>query len=110
MNDFLEIIDKTTSDSEKFLNSINDIVASEAYCVQAQIYREYLIKNREKAELYRQHFREQNDKIFSMAMKILDVAIDTANRELAESALSLLEAMRRTYPDFYKAYFRQLLW
>lgn len=106
---FFDITNRTVSDSEAVLNSINDIVACETYCVQAEIYRTYLIQNREKAELFRQNFREKNDKIFSMSMKILEIAINAANTELAESALKTIETMRKTYPDFYKAYYRQLL-
>lgn len=108
--DFFDITKRTVSDSEAVLNSINDIVACKAYCAQAEIYRTYLIQNREKAELFRQNFRENNDKIFSMSIEILEIAINIANTELAESALKTLETMRKTYPDFYKAYYRQLLW
>ena len=108
--DFFDITKRTVSDSETVLNHINDIVASEAYCAQAEIYRTYLIQNREKAELFRQNFREYNDKIFSMSIEILEIAIDMANTKLAESALKTIETMRKTYPDSYKAYYRQLLW
>ncbi|MDE5584045.1 MAG: hypothetical protein K2J08_10115 [Ruminococcus sp.] len=108
--DFFDITKRTVSDSETVLNSINDIVACKAYCAQAEIYRTYLIQNREKAELFRHNFRENNDKIFSMSIKILETAINVANTELAEGALKTLETMRKTYPDFYKAYYRQLLW
>ncbi|MDE6500490.1 MAG: hypothetical protein K2L10_00155 [Ruminococcus sp.] len=108
--DFFDITKRTVSDSEAVLNSINDIVACKTYCAQAEIYRTYLIQNREKAELFRQNFRENNDKIFSMSIKILETAINVANTELAEGALKTLETMRKTYPDFYKAYYRQLLW
>lgn len=108
--DFFDIIKRTVSDSEAVLNSINDIVACKAYCAQAEIYRTYLIQNRENAELFRQNFRENNDKIFSMSIEILEIAINMSNTELAENALKILETMRKTYPDFYKAYYRQLLW
>lgn len=108
--DFFDLINKTASDSEAVLNSINDIVACKAYCAQAEIYSTYLIQNREKAELFRQNFRETNNRIYSMSMKILEIAIDVANTELAESALKTIETMKKTYPDFYKAYYRQLLW
>ncbi len=108
--EFFDLINRTVSDSEVVLNSINDIIACETYCAQAEIYRTYLIQNREKAELFRQNFREINDKIFSMSMEILEIAVDAANTELAESALKTIETMRKTYPDYYKAYNRQLLW
>ncbi len=108
--DFFDLINKTVSDSETVLNSINDIIACEAYCAQAEIYRTYLIQNREKAELFRQDFRETNDKIYSMSMKILEIAVGVANTELVKSALKTVETMRKTYPDLYKAYYRQLLW
>ncbi|MDE6087192.1 MAG: hypothetical protein K2G25_02270 [Oscillospiraceae bacterium] len=106
--DFFEITNRTASDSEAILNHVNDIVACEVYCAQSEIYRTYLMQNREKAELFKQNFRETNDKIFLMSIKILEIAIDMANTELAESALKTIETMRKTYPDFYKAYYRQL--
>lgn len=108
MNDFSKIISKTVSESESVLNSVQNILVCEAYCVQTEIYCTYLRQNRKKAERYYQNFREMNDKIFSMAMKILDTAINEANAELVESAIELIETMKNTYPDFYKAYFKQL--
>lgn len=108
--DFFDITKRTVSDSEAVLNYANDAIACKNYCVQAEIYRRYLINKREEAELLMKNFRESNDKIFAMSMEILEIAINAANTELAESALKTIETMRKIYPDFYKAYYRNLLW
>lgn len=107
--DFFDIAKKAASESEAVLNYANDAAACKNYCAQAEIYRRYLINRREEAGLLMKNFREVNDKIFSMSMQILEMAIDSANAELAKASLELLETMRKTKPDFYKAYYKHLL-
>lgn len=105
---FETILKDTVSCGESAMNCIDNILACEAYCAQAAIYREYLQQNKEKAELYKQTFKSINDKVYSNAMNLLDIAIDKANVELAESALATLNAMHNAYPKLYKAYYKQL--
>lgn len=108
--DFKIISSNTYECGENLMNDVNDILEAERYCAACNAYRLYLQHNREKAELYYQNFREQNDKIFKQAIKILDIAIDIANQELAESAVDLIRTMKNTYPEFYNAFYRQLFW
>lgn len=70
---------------------------------------QYLENKREEADLYLNNFREFNDKVFKQAMEILDVAIETANAELAENALLTISTLKDTYPDFYNSYQLKLL-
>ncbi|WP_044973786.1 hypothetical protein [Ruminococcus sp. HUN007] len=99
---------KTCDAGEAVLNNIQNILTYETYCAQAQIYRKYLQQNREKAELYYKNFKTFNDKIFNQAIEILDIAINEANTDLAQSAMDMINTMKSTYPDFYKAHNKQL--
>lgn len=91
------------------LDSVQNIIECEAYCAKVQVYVQYLKNKREEADLYLNNFREFNDKVFKQAMEILDVAIETANAELAENALLTISTLKDTYPDFYNSYQLKLL-
>ncbi len=106
--DFQLIQQNTVSSGKSVLESVQNIFICEAYCVQAELYRNYLRQNRELAYLYLNIFREANDMIFQNAMEILDLAIQEANVPLAECALQTVNAMKDTYPKFYKSYVKQL--
>ncbi len=106
---FRTIIQNTYDQGQDVINSVGGIIECEAYCAQAQVYIKYLRNKREEAELYLQNFREFNDKIFKQAMEIMDIAIDSANAKLAESALETIKIMKSTYPDFYNSYNLKLL-
>lgn len=103
------IIQNTYNQGQDVINTVGGILECEAYCAQAQVYIHYLKNKREEAELYFENFREFNDKIFSQAMEILDIAIGSANTQLAESALETIKIMKNTYPDFYNSYHLKLL-
>lgn len=99
----------TYNQGQDVINTVGGILECEAYCAQAQVYIHHLKNKREEAELYLENFRDFNDKIFSQAMEILDIAIDSANTQLAESALETIKIMKNTYPDFYNSYHLKLL-
>ena len=107
--DFSYILYDTCNCSEQMKADAYNAVQAKLYCAKSEIYCRYLQQNRERADLYRSQFREQNDKIFSIACEMLDLAIDNANVELANAALNTVNVMKSTYPDFYKSYYSQLL-
>lgn len=106
--DFQLIQQNTFSSGESVLESVGNILVCEAYCVQAELYRNYLRQNKEMADLYLSMFREMNDKIFRQNMAIIDLAIQNADVTLAECAIKTVNAMKDTYPQFYKLYIEQL--
>ena len=106
--DFQLIQQNTVSSGKSVLESVENILICETYCVQAELYRNYLRQNKELADLYLSMFREMNDKIFQQAMQILDLAIQEANVPLAECAIETVSTMKDTYPQFYKSYVKQL--
>ena len=106
---FRTIVQNTYNQGEEVINTVGGILECEAYCAQAQVYIQFLKSKREEAELYLENFREFNDKIFRQAMEIMDIAIDSANTQLAESALETIKIMKKTYPDFYNSYHLKLL-
>lgn len=106
--DFQVIQNNVISSGSDVMESVHNILVCEAYCVQAELYRNYLRQNRELADLYLEMFRNMNDKIFQQAMQILDLAIEEANVPLAECAIQTVNAMKDTYPQFYKSYVKQL--
>ena len=107
--DFSSIISDTENSCEQMRNDARNIVQAKIYCAKCEAYCKYLQQNREKAKEFYRIFKEKNDKIFNLSMEILDDAIENANTELAEAAMKTVTTMRNTYPDFYKAYFTQLL-
>lgn len=106
--EFQVIQQNVVSSGSDVMESVQNILICEAYCVQAELYRNYLRQNRELADLYLEMFRNMNDKIFQQAMQILDLAIQEANVPLAESAIETINSMKDTYPEFYKSYVKQL--
>lgn len=106
---FQTIVKKTCNQGQDVINTAGGILECEAYCAQAKVYVHYLKNKREEADLYLEKFREFNDKIFSQAMEILDIAIDSANTQLAECAAQTITIMKNTYPDFYNSYHLKLL-
>lgn len=106
--DFQLIQQNTFSSGESVLESVGNILVCEAYCIQAELYRNYLRKNKEMTDLYLSMFREMNDRIFRQNMEILDLAIQNADVPLSECAIETINAMKDTYPQFYKLYVEQL--
>lgn len=106
---FQTIVQSTYNQGQDVINTAGGILECEAYCAQAKAYIHYLKNKREEAELYLENFREFNDRIFNQAMEILDIAIDSANTQLAESALETIKTIKSTYPDFYNSYHLKLL-
>lgn len=106
--DFQLIQQNTISSGKNVLENVQNILICEAYCVQAELYRNYLRQNRELADLYLNIFRESNDMIFRNAMEILDLAVQEANFPLAECAVQTVNTMKNTYPNFFKAHIKQL--
>ena len=106
--DFQLIQQNTVSSGKSVLESVQNILICEAYCVQAELYCKYLRQNRELADLHLEMFRNMNDKIFQQTMQILDLAIQEANVPLAECAIQTVNTMKDTYPQFYKSYVKQL--
>lgn len=101
---YQEILQETYQIGNELQDSINNIILQEQYCVKMQIITKYLQQKKELADLQLKNFREVNDKIFSQAIKILDLAIENANVELAKASLDTISAMKKTYPDFYKSF------
>lgn len=106
---FQTIIQSTYNQGQDVIKTVGGILECEAYCAQAQVYIHYLKNKREEAELYLENFREFNNKVFEQAMEILDIAIESANTQLAECALETIKVMKKTYPDFYNSYNLKLL-
>ena len=94
------------SASEAMQNYAQDIVIQEAYRAALEIYRKKLEMQTQLAhEFLRQH-RETNEKLFQEAVSYLDIAIDYANAELAESALQLIRTMQEKEPEFFSRYYQ----
>lgn len=90
---------------DRMKNSAYDAVSAKAYCAASEVYCRFLENNLEEAEFMYNSFREQNNKIFEAALKILDRGIDTTNVGVVSSAMQLISIMKKTYPAFYKAYY-----
>lgn len=106
--EYQEILNQTCEIGDKLQESINDILLQEQYCAKMQILTTYLKQKRELAELELKHFREFNDKVFYQAVKILDLAIENANVELAKASIETIITMKKTYPEFYKSFNKNL--
>ena len=102
------VIFDVCSSGDRLMEAYHDIVQAEKYCAACRVYCRYLENNRKEAELIYSYFKEQNDKIFNTAMKMLDISIDISNTELAANSLYLIETMKSTYPQFYKAFYGKL--
>lgn len=102
--EYREMLNQTCEIGDKLQGSINDILLQEQYCAKMEILTIYLRQKREEAQLKLKYFREINDKFFNQSMKILELAIDNANVELAKSALDGVRVMRETYPEFYRSF------
>ena len=105
---FSSVLNDAYTASERMTDNADDLIQLHLYCAKCEAYCVYLQNNREEAKLYYEQFRKYNDKIFKTAIDILDLAIDTANEELAKSALQTIQTMKSTYPDFYKSYYIKL--
>lgn len=102
------ILSDTCNSSERLIADVDNLILAKIYCSKCEVYCRYLQHSRDEAEKYYQNFRKQNDMIFDSAMEILNLAIDNGNVELADVALKTIQTMKKTYPDFYRAYNIQL--
>ncbi len=83
----------------------DDAVVQEKYRAALQIYAKKLSQQWELSHAFLKEHQDVNKKIFEDAMYYLDVAIENADSELAESALSLITVIKEKEPDFFKRYY-----
>lgn len=105
---FASVVFDTCISGEQLMADYNNVIQAKKYCAASEVYCKYLQNNKIEAEFLYSQFSVQNDKIIKTAVDILDLAIDNANLELAEAALKTIETMKKTYPDFYAAYYKKL--
>jgi len=86
----------------------NDAITQEKYRAALQIYTKKLQIQWDIAHEFMKEHQDVNEKIFKDAITYLDIAIDNANYELAESALALINVIKEKEPDFYQKYYKIL--
>ncbi|MGN0605545.1 MAG: hypothetical protein ACI4JM_03385 [Oscillospiraceae bacterium] len=91
--------------SQAMQNYANDAVVQEQYRAALEIYNHKLQLQVELAHEFLKNHQEINAEIFKDSMMYLDIAIENANVELADSALKLIETMKKSEPEFFKNYY-----
>ena len=103
-------LDKAMNDlynaSQAMQNYADDAVIQEQYRAALEVYRKKLELQTQLAHEFLKTHQETNEKIFQEAISYLDIAIEYANAELAESALKLIEVMKEKEPEFFKNYYQ----
>ena len=103
-------LDKALNDlysaSEAMQNYANDAVVQEKYRAALEIYRKKLELQTQLAHEFLKAHQETNEKIFQDAISYLDIALECANADLAESALKLIKTMREKEPGFFECYYQ----
>ncbi|MDY3258273.1 MAG: hypothetical protein ACI4K5_02355 [Ruminococcus sp.] len=106
MNDLIKAMTTVYDTGQEMQAYADDAVLQEKYRSAVEIYTKKLELNMELAHAFLRQNREINNKIFNDAMIYLDYAIEYADKDLAESALKLIETIKKSEPDFYKNYYR----
>ncbi len=103
-------LDKAMNDlysaSQAMQNYADDAVVQEQYRAALEIYRKKLELQTQLAHEFLKTHQETNEKIFQEAISYLDIAMEYANVELAESALKLIEVMKEKEPEFFRNYYQ----
>ena len=103
-------LDKAMNDlysaSQAMQNYADDAVVQEQYRAALEIYRKKLELQTQLAHEFLKTHQETNEKIFQEAISYLDIAMEYANVELAESALKLTEVMKEKEPEFFRNYYQ----
>lgn len=86
-------------------NYANDAIVQEQYRAALEVYTRKLQLQVDLAHEFLRMHRETQEKIFQEAMRYLDIAIDYANVELADSALKLMKVMKEKEPEFFSKYY-----
>lgn len=94
------------SASQAMQNYADDAVVQEQYRAALEIYRKKLELQTQLAHEFLKTHQETNEKIFQEAISYLDIAMEYANVELAESALKLIEVMKEKEPEFFRNYYQ----
>ena len=103
-------LDKAMNDlydaSQAMQNYANDAIVQEQYRTALEIYRKKLELQKQLAHEFLKTHQEINEKIFQEAISYLDIAMEYANVELAESALKLIEVMKEKEPEVFRNYYQ----
>lgn len=103
-------LDKALNDlcsaSEAMQNYANDAVVQEKYRAALEIYRKKLELQTQLAHEFLRSHQETNERIFQEAISYLDIAMEYANTELADSALQLIKTLREKEPEFFECYYQ----
>lgn len=105
MNDLMSVASSVCDVGDAMQAYAYDTTYQDKYRAAVDIYIKSLELNMELAHEFLRQNKEINNRVFQSAMTYLDYAIESANTKLAESALKLIETIKKSEPEFYKKYY-----
>ena len=105
MNDLMSVASSVCDVGDAMQAYAYDTIYQEKYRAAVDIYIKSLELNMELAHEFLRQNKEINNRVFQSTMTYLDYAIESANTKLAESALKLIETIKKSEPEFYKKYY-----
>jgi len=106
MNTLKVAMDELSNASQAMQLYAEDNVVQERYRAAIEVYRHKIELQSNLAHDFLIKHQAVNDKIFKEAIEYLDIAMEYANIELAESALKLINTIREKEPEFFDTYYK----